>query len=117
MKNPFSPFALLGRFTVGRFFLFRKELMVLWRAFRHSDTPFHLKVMMLAVPLYLISPIDIIPDVLPFVGILDDFVIVPMLMSWIVSMLPEDVRMERKPAYAHARSGNGQTINGTARRR
>jgi|GEM_PF-429387 len=119
MKNPFSPMALLGRFTIGRFFLFRKELLTLWRAFRHADTPLHLKAAMLLVPLYLLSPIDLIPDVIPFLGVLDDFIVVPMLVSWIVSLLPLSVNGE--PVRARANTGErgreGQVIDGTARRR
>ena len=119
MKNPFSPLALLGRFTIGRFFIFRKELMILWKAFRHAETPFYLKLAMLAVPLYLVSPIDIIPDFLPFLGIVDDFVVVPLLMSWIVSRLPLEVTAKR--AYARGMHDNrdsyGKTIDGQARRR
>ena len=41
------------------------------------------------MPLYLLSPIDLIPDFIPLAGWLDDIVIVPMLVSWIVSMLPK----------------------------
>jgi uncharacterized membrane protein YkvA (DUF1232 family) len=116
MKNPFSPLNLLGRFTVGRFFIFRKELLLLWRGFRHPATPLALKFAMLLVPLYLISPIDIIPDVLPFLGIVDDFVIVPLLVSWIVGMLPLEVRGEKVRAQAPTRQGDTQTIDGKARR-
>lgn len=101
MRNPFSPLALLGRFTVGRFFLFRRELGTLWHAFRHPMTPLHLKLAMLVVPLYLISPLDLIPDMLPFLGIVDDFVIVPMLVSWIVRLLPPEV--SAKPVKATIR--------------
>jgi len=78
------PFTLLNRFLQ-----FRAELGQLWRAFRASETPMHLKVLMLLVPLYLLSPIDLIPDFIPLAGWLDDIVIVPMLVSWIVSMLPQ----------------------------
>ena len=118
MKNPFSPLNLLGRFTVGRFFIFRKELLQLWRGFRHPATPMALKFAMLLVPLYLISPIDIIPDVLPFLGIMDDFVVVPLLVSWIVGMLPLEVRGEKVRAQARTagRSSDGNTIDGKARR-
>jgi uncharacterized membrane protein YkvA (DUF1232 family) len=119
MKNPFSPLALLGRFTIGRFFIFRKELMILWKAFRHAETPFYLKAAMLLVPLYLVSPIDIIPDFIPLLGIIDDFVVVPLLMSWIVSRLPLEVTTKR--AYARGMHDNrdayGKTIDGQARRR
>jgi uncharacterized membrane protein YkvA (DUF1232 family) len=116
MKNPFSPLALLGRFTIGRFFIFRKELLTLWRAFRHPATPVPLKAAMLLVPLYLISPIDIIPDFIPFLGIMDDFVVVPMLMSWLVSMLPLEVTGVKVRATANSRRNEGSTIDGRSRR-
>ena len=116
MKNPFSPLALLGRFTIGRFFIFRKELLTLWRAFRHPATPVPLKAAMLLVPLYLISPIDIIPDFIPFLGILDDFVVVPMLMSWLVSMLPLEVTGVKVRATSNSRNRNDSTIDGRSRR-
>lgn len=124
MKNPFSPLAFLGRFTIGRFFLFRKELLLLWRAFRHGAPPLHLKAAMLLVPLYLLSPIDLIPDFIPLAGWLDDMIIVPMLVSWIVSMLPLEARGDAArnsgPNRSHRQDysrHNGPTIDGTARRR
>ncbi len=116
MKNPFSPLALLGRFTIGRFFIFRKELLTLWRAFRHPATPVPLKAAMLLVPLYLISPIDVIPDFIPFLGIMDDFVVVPMLMSWLVSMLPLEVTGEKVRSTANKGRNTGSTIDGRSRR-
>jgi uncharacterized membrane protein YkvA (DUF1232 family) len=116
MKNPFSPLALLGRFTIGRFFIFRKELLTLWRAFRHPATPLPLKAAMLLVPLYLISPIDIIPDFIPILGVMDDFVVVPLLMSWLVSMLPLEVTGVKARATANSRQRTGSTIDGRSRR-
>jgi uncharacterized membrane protein YkvA (DUF1232 family) len=95
---------------LNRFLQFRTELGLLWRAFRDAGTPVYLKVLMLLVPLYLLSPIDLIPDFVPLVGWLDDIVVIPMLVSWIVSMLP-------KHAPVHARSrGGDKTIDGTFRR-
>ena len=91
-----------------RLLKFRSELVLLWRAFMSPDTPMHLKALMLLVPLYLISPLDLIPAFIPLAGWLDDVVIVPMLVSWIVGMLP-------RKAPATARSA--QTIETTYRRR
>jgi uncharacterized membrane protein YkvA (DUF1232 family) len=45
-----------------------------------------------AVVLYLVSPIDLIPDMLPIVGVLDDLVIVPMALRWLLSRLPSHIR-------------------------
>lgn len=97
---------------LARFMTFRKELAVLWRAFMAPQTPMHLKALMLLVPLYLFSPLDLIPDVIPLAGWLDDMVIVPMLVSWIVSLLP-------RPEPVRATAGetrDGPVIDGTWRR-
>ena len=107
MAQKFSLFA--------RFLAFRHELGVLWRAFLAPQTPMHLKAMMLLVPLYLLSPLDLIPDFIPIVGWLDDAVIIPMLVSWIVSLLPQPapVRPTRRSDWEE----NGtQIIDGTYRR-
>jgi uncharacterized membrane protein YkvA (DUF1232 family) len=96
---------------IGRFLTFRTELVTLWRAFLQPETPLHLKALMLLVPLYLLSPIDLIPDVVPFLGWVDDLVIVPMLVSWIVKMLPQ-----KAPAYSRSANGD-KVIDGEYRRR
>lgn len=91
-----------------RFVTFRNELATLWRAFLAPGTPWHLKALMLLVPAYLLSPIDLIPDVVPFLGWVDDLVVVPMLVSMIVRMLPQPVRV---------RPDGSKEIDGTYRRR
>lgn len=105
-----NKFSLLARFMT-----FRRELVALWRAFLAPETPLHLKALMLLVPAYLLSPIDLIPDIIPFAGWLDDLVIVPILVSWIFGMLPQ-----RAPAYSRAQDGgreSGKVIDGEYRRR
>lgn len=94
-----------------RFLTFRKELAILWRAFMAPQTPVHLKALMLLVPAYLLSPIDLIPDVIPLLGWVDDFVVIPLLVSWIVRMLPQQA-----PVYRRTADG-GKEIDGTYRRR
>jgi uncharacterized membrane protein YkvA (DUF1232 family) len=76
---------------MGRLLQFRTELMMLWRAFVAPQTPIWLKGLMLLVPLYLVSPIDLIPDFIPIAGWLDDVVVIPLLVSWIVSLLPHEM--------------------------
>ena len=101
----------MKRFSLlTRLFTFRTELGALWRAFLAPETPFHLKVLMLLVPLYLVSPVDLIPDVVPLLGWLDDMVVVPLLVSWIFRMLPQPVKVWTHP-------DGGKVIEGTARRR
>ena len=92
-----------------RLVLFRKEVVQLWKAFFARETPLHLKAATLFVAFYLINPIDIIPDFIPLAGWLDDIVLIPMMVGWIVSRLPIPVR-------ADMRERNGHTIDGRARR-
>jgi uncharacterized membrane protein YkvA (DUF1232 family) len=94
-----------------RLLTFRKELVTLWRAFLAAETPLHLKALMLLVPLYLVSPLDVIPDFIPIAGWLDDMIVIPMLVSWIVKMLPQ-----RVPVRATTPRGD-KVIDGTYRRR
>lgn len=42
--------------------------------------------------LYLLSPVDLIPDMLPIVGAIDDLVIVPLALRWLLARLPMAVR-------------------------
>jgi uncharacterized membrane protein YkvA (DUF1232 family) len=95
---------------MGRLLQFRRELVTLWQAFFAAETPMHLKVLMLLVPLYLVSPIDLIPDFIPIAGWLDDAIVIPLLVSWIVRMLPQ-----RVPVRA-TRNDGAHIIDGDYRR-
>jgi uncharacterized membrane protein YkvA (DUF1232 family) len=96
------------KMLLPRLVLFRKEVVQLWKAFWARETPLYLKVATLFAAFYLINPIDIIPDVIPFAGWVDDIVLVPMMVGWIVSRLPVP-----QPVYAGKAS---RTIDGRARR-
>lgn len=93
-----------------RFVTFRKELATLWQAFVAPHTPVHLKALMLLVPAYLLSPIDLIPDIIPLLGWIDDFVVVPLMVGWIVRMLPQ-------PMKVWTAADGSKVIEGTSRRR
>ncbi|MDB5613449.1 MAG: hypothetical protein JWQ22_1102 [Devosia sp.] len=97
------------KMLLPRLVLFRKEVVQLWKAFFAPETPIMLKAATLFVAFYLVNPTDIIPDFIPLAGWIDDIVLVPMMVSWIVSRLPIPVR-------ADMRERNGQTIDGRARR-
>lgn len=91
-----------------RLVLFRKEVVQLWKAFWAPQTPFHLKAATLFVAFYLVNPFDVVPDFIPLLGWIDDIVLVPLMVSWIVSRLPV-------PVHVYA-GKQGKTVDGTARR-
>jgi uncharacterized membrane protein YkvA (DUF1232 family) len=96
------------KMLLPRLVLFRKEVVQLWKAFWAPETPLHLKAATLFVAFYLINPLDIVPDFIPLAGWIDDIVLVPLMVSWIVSRLPV-------PARAYA-GKYGKTVDGSARR-
>lgn len=74
--------------------LAKGDARTLWRALRHPQSPAWLTWGTLAVLLYLLSPLDLIPDALPLVGIVDDLVLVPAAVRWMLRRLPERVRAD-----------------------
>ena len=76
----------------------RQDVRTLWHALRHPARPAWLRPAVALVALYLLSPIDLIPDVLPVIGIVDDLVLIPLLISWMVRLLPD--ALKRGPALS-----------------
>jgi uncharacterized membrane protein YkvA (DUF1232 family) len=71
--------------------LFKGDARQLWSALRHPGSPAWLKLGTAMVVLYVISPIDLIPDVLPIIGVVDDLVLVPFAIRFMLKRLPADV--------------------------
>lgn len=81
-------------FLKRRFLSFRREAVLLGFAIRNPATPWYLKAASLLAGLYLISPIDLIPITVPFLGVLDDAIIVPTAVALITRSLPLAVAAE-----------------------
>ena len=48
--------------------------------------------MIIVAFLYLISPVDFLPDLIPGLGLMDDAVLVPGILFMILQLLPSEVR-------------------------
>ena len=66
----------------------------LWLALRHPLQPRWLKPAAGLVLLYVLSPVDLIPDVLPVVGVIDDLVLVPLAIRFMLRRLPAALRAD-----------------------
>ena len=79
----------------------KRNLLVLFTALFNRKTPRNIRLMIVAAFVYLISPVDFLPDVIPGLGLLDDAVIVPSLLVLAQSFLPQVVRedSERKADF------------------
>lgn len=71
---------------------FKRELLTMYYAFRQPGTPWYARLSALLSLIYLLSPADIIPDVVPFAGWVDDLLVVPFLINISTRFLPEEVK-------------------------
>jgi len=79
------PLKLWGASRIARV---RVYLVALWKLFQHPQTPKPAKWVAAAVLAYALSPIDLIPDFVPVLGLLDDVVIVPLGVALAVRLTP-----------------------------
>ena len=71
-----------------------RETLALWYALRHPRTPLAAKIVAAIVVAYAVSPIDLIPDFIPVLGLLDDLVLLPLGIALCLKLLPADVMAE-----------------------
>lgn len=66
----------------------RTRILALYLAARHPQTPRAVRLLIVVVVAYALSPIDLIPDFIPVLGLLDDVVLVPAGIWLVVRLLP-----------------------------
>jgi uncharacterized membrane protein YkvA (DUF1232 family) len=81
-------------------------LLALWKLMKHPDTPRGPKIVAVAVLLYALSPIDLIPDFLPVIGQLDELILLPLGIALAVRLTP--------PALWQARLREAEADGGRA---
>jgi uncharacterized membrane protein YkvA (DUF1232 family) len=95
---------MLKRFSVKRasliWSLARGDARLLWRALKHPRSPptpppprWLLPATLLLVA-YVLSPVDFIPDFIPLLGVIDDLVLLPLVIRFMLGRLPADLRGE-----------------------
>ena len=81
----------------------REELGALAIAARHPRVPWYAKLLAVGIVAYALSPIDLIPDVIPVVGFLDDAVLLPLGILLVRRLIPHDVLAECREQSATRR--------------
>ena len=82
------PLRFLLLFIAGKL---KKQTAVYRIVLRDSRTPSIAKVLLGAAVFYLMLPFDFIPDFIPFLGQLDDAVILPILIGLAFVIVPQEV--------------------------
>ena len=76
----------LGKMKRGPLVKVWDKIQALWETFKSPDTPTHIKALIIGGLIYVVSPLDLIPDVIPGFGLLDDLGVVGMVFSQVVRL-------------------------------
>lgn len=71
-------------------------LTALWLLMKDSRTPLAAKLVAGVVVAYALSPIDLIPDFIPVLGLLDDVILVPLGVALAVKLVPPPLWAEMR---------------------
>lgn len=76
----------------------RTEAHAVWLAVRDPRTPLAAKLVGLLVAAYALSPIDLIPDFIPVLGLLDDAIVIPIGIWLFEKLIPPELLAEHRAA-------------------
>ncbi|MEG0699567.1 MAG: DUF1232 domain-containing protein [Erysipelotrichaceae bacterium] len=65
-------------------------------ALKNKQTPIIAKAMAFLVIGYACSPIDLIPDFIPILGLLDDIILLPLLIKLTIKLIPNNIIEQTK---------------------
>jgi uncharacterized membrane protein YkvA (DUF1232 family) len=69
--------------TLGR------EILILWHACRNPSTPPFVKLIAVVLGLYVLSPVDLISDLIPVLGWVDDVTLLAFGIPALLKLLPQ----------------------------
>jgi uncharacterized membrane protein YkvA (DUF1232 family) len=78
---------------------FKKEMMMVWAMLRNPAAPGVAKLVALLAAFYIMSPVDLVPDVIPILGWIDDGVISIMLFKLAFKLLPKEMYESLKAQF------------------
>lgn len=87
------------------------EVYALYLAYRDPRVSWYARVFAAVVVGYAFSPIDLIPDVVPILGYLDDLIVVPLGVALAIRMIPPHVLAECRE---RAREAKDRPVNRVA---
>lgn len=77
-------------------FKLKRQARLLQLIYNDQRTPIQAKILIWLTLGYLFSPIDLIPDFIPVLGIIDDIILVPLMITLIFKMIPKTVVEDAK---------------------
>jgi len=69
----------------------KRRINALLIALRDPATPWYAKTLGILVVAYAVSPLDLIPDFIPILGLLDDLILLPLGIMLTIRLIPRPV--------------------------
>ena len=82
------------------FLRFKRELQLYRNILADPRTPRLTKILLGSAVAYAVTPVDIIPDFIPVVGLLDDAIIVPALVYLALKTIPKPLLEDHRRALS-----------------
>ncbi len=76
----------------------RVDAHAVWLSARDPRVPWYAKLLGILVTGYALSPIDLIPDFVPVLGLLDDAILIPAGIWLMLRLIPDDIFAEHRAA-------------------
>jgi len=76
--------------------LVSRDVYTLYAVIKNNRIPLAARIVALLTLGYVISPIDIIPDFIPFAGWVDDVLIIPLGMWAVTKLVPPEIMTEAR---------------------
>ena len=81
----------------------KRQALTVWHAARDPRLPWPVRLLAMAVAAYAFSPIDLVPDFVPVLGLLDDLLLVPLGVALAMKLTPDAILADaRRRAEADA---------------
>ena len=85
--------------------MLKREVFALYFACRDPRVPWPAKALAAGVVAYAFSPIDLIPDFIPVLGLLDDLILVPLGVLAVRAMIPATILEECRERASQMEKG------------
>ncbi len=102
--------------SLGFFRQLLEQLRLSWALLTDGRVPVVYKVIPIAAIAYVVSPIDLVPDVIPILGQLDDLGLLMLALSTFNSLAPADVVAEHLSRLRSGKDQNEKIVNVKAKR-
>lgn len=70
------------------------DLIALSLATRDPRTPWYAKLIIAGCVAYALSPVDVIPDFIPVLGLVDELIFIPIALALAIRFIPEEVLVD-----------------------